>query len=256
MSKNKIDNYSLWEKFKEEGDQQARKELILANLSLVKYQAGRVNLLVPDFIDQDDLESFGTIGLIDAVEKFDYQRGVNFSTYASIRIRGAIMDHLRKMDWLPSSTRRAGKLIKKTIEEMSSRLGRRPEIKELAAELDYSRDKIRDIYQKIYSADWLSLYREVGDGQLTDFIPGDKKREPENIIDEEETEMVLAAALDELTKKQYLVISLYYYEELTQQEIAEVLELSPARISQIHKKAVHRLRGFLGGHKEQLVGSN
>lgn len=256
MAEKKIKNYSLWKKYKEEGDQQARKELILSNLSLVKYQAGRINLLVPDFIDREDLESFGVVGLIDAVEKFDYNKGVQFNTYGSIRVRGAIMDYLRKLDWLPSSTRRCGKEIKKTAEKMASRLGRPPRIDELAEKLDYSVARVRKIYQKIYSADWLSLYRDIGDGQLNDILPGDSKLEPENIVTGNEAETVLAAALEKLTEKQYLVISLYYYEEMTQQEISEIMEVSPARISQIHKKAVYRLRGFLSSKKEQLVGSN
>lgn len=254
MGQEEIKHYQLWKKYKEKGDMEARRELILSFLTLVKYHAGRINLLVPDFIDRDDLESFGVIGLIEAVEKFDYTRGIEFSTYASKRIKGAIFDHLRNLDWLPDSVRRRGKKVKKTVREMTEKNGERPALEELEKELSLSREKIKQVYQQMYSADWLSLFQEMGEGQLKDFLVSDKMTHPEDDVTNQEAEKVLAEALEKLSKQQYLVISLYYFEEMTQKEIAETLDLSPARVSQIHKKAIYRLRGFLGQKKGQLTG--
>ncbi len=254
MMNEKIDNYSLWEEFKENNNQQARQELILSYLSLVKYQAGRVKMLVPGFIEKEDLESFGIIGLIHAIERFDYKRGIKFSTYATRRIRGAIIDHLRNLDWLSSSLRRKGKEIKKTFSRLSDELGRKPTKKELLEHLDISEDKLDKIYNKLYSAQWLSLQQDMGEGKLFDFIEGNKNQEPEKILDRKEKEKILAQAIDKLPRKEFLVISLYYYEDMTQEEIAKTLELSAARVSQLHKKAIYRLRGHLSSKKQQLAG--
>ncbi|MFW5984693.1 MAG: sigma-70 family RNA polymerase sigma factor [Halanaerobiaceae bacterium] len=249
-----IKNYSLWEKYKKDEDQEARQKIILDNLSLVKYHAGRISMLVPEFIEKQDLESFGVIGLLEAVENFDHTRNIEFKTYASNRVRGAIMDHLRSLDWLPDSIRRQGKLIKKKITEIKAKKGRKPDSMELAKELNLSQEKVKRICQMLYSSNWVSLYQESGEGQLSDFISGAKEEEPENVFAQKEAEAVLTEALEKLTRQQYLVISLFYFEELTQKEIARTLDLSPARISQIHKKAIFRLRGFLSSKKQKLVG--
>lgn len=248
-----VENYELWQKYKEKGDKDAREQLILAYLPLVKYQAGRVKMLVPGFIEKDDLESFGIIGLIDALKRFDYKKGIKFSSYASKRIRGEIIDHLRDLDWLPHSLRQKGKKLRRKAEKMAQSLGRKPGMDELARELDISREKINNLYYKLYSSQWVSLYKEMGEGRLLDIMQAKSEDCPESSFQNRQAIKLLTEAINGLNKKERLVISLYYYEELTQSEIAEVMDLSPARISQLHKKAVYRLRGSLSNKKEQLV---
>ncbi|MFW5856031.1 MAG: sigma-70 family RNA polymerase sigma factor [Bacillota bacterium] len=250
-----IENIQLWKEYKENSDKNARQKLIKNYLPLVKYQAGRVEMLVPDFIEKEDLESFGIIGLLDAIERFDHRRGIKFKTYASRRIRGEIIDHLRRLDWLPHSMRRQGKKLKKAAERLRDELGRRPTVEELSQEMDLPREKINELYHKLYSSQWISLYSEMGEGEsvILDLIPDNTGKNPEKELDNSITVELLAEAIDNLGEKQKLVISLYYYEELTQVEIAEVMNLSEARISQIHQKAVYRLRGYLSHKKGQLV---
>jgi len=249
----KIEDFDLWKKFKKNNDQQARKQLILNHLTLVKYHAGRIKMLVPDFVDQEDLESFAVIGLIDALEKFDFERGIEFKTYASKRIKGAIIDHLRKLDWLPQSVRRQGRQVREVVRKMSGKLGRKPTLQEISREVKIDITRLKNILDMLYSADWVSLYQKKGEGQLKDFVAGNSDEEPENIFQQKQTEELLIEVLEKLPEKEYLVISLFYYEEMSQQEIAEVLNLSPARISQLHKKAVYRLRGFLSNKKLQFA---
>lgn len=247
------DEYTLWQQLKEKGCKEAREKLIIKYLSLVKYQAGRIKMLVPTFIEQGDLESYGVIGLIDAIERFDPEKGIKFKTYASKRIRGEIIDYLRRLDWLPHNLRQDGKRIKAEAERLTKKLGKSPSIEELASNLNISRKKINSLYYKIYSSQMVSLYNQVGDNPLLNLLQEEEGKQPESIFQEKEKEKILSKALEQLNEKEYLVISLYYYEELTQVEIAEVMNLSPARISQIHKKAVYRLRGLLSRKKEQLV---
>ena len=250
-----IDNYKLWKEYKEDNSSEAREKLIKEYLPLVKYHAGRVKMIVPEFVEKDDLISFGVIGLIDALEKFDYNKKIEFSTYANKRVCGEIIDHLRDLDWLPHSLRRDGKKLKKTVEEMTQNLGRRPTVDEISEKIDFSRKKINKLYYKLYSSQWVSLDQELGDGESTilDTISSNENNNPLQKLKKDKAVQILSEAIEKLKEKQKLVISLYYYEDLTQVEIAEIMELSEARISQIHKKAVYRLRGFLSRKKEQLL---
>jgi len=254
MKEKRIDNYGLWQKLKTNNSERARQELIINYLSLVKYQVGRIRLIIPGFIEGEDLESYGIIGLLDAIEKFDYHQGIEFKTYASKRIRGEIIDYLRKLDWLPHSLRQEARQLKETASKISMKLGRRPTVDEIAEVLNISRERIEKIYYQLYSSQWVSLFKETGDdNRILDLIKEDSSQEPEECYQQKERENLLIEAIDRLNDPERLVISLYYYEELTQQEIAEVMELSPARISQIHRKAINRLRGFLSKKKEQFI---
>ncbi|ACL70413.1 sigma-70 family RNA polymerase sigma factor [Halothermothrix orenii] len=252
VSQEKVEYLDLWEAYKGKGSQEARKELILNYLPLVKYQVERVKMIIPDFIEEDDLESYGIIGLIDAIEKYDYRLGIKFNTYASRRIRGSIIDHLRKLDWLPHSLRREGKELQKVADKLAKELGRKPTVAELANKTNISREKVTKIYSKLNSAKWVSLYEDWGESTVFNFIKGDCLP-PDRILDKKERIKLLARAIDRLSESERTVISLYYYEELTQKEIAEVMGLSPARISQIHKRAVYRLRGYLARRKYDLL---
>ena len=249
-----IKYYNLWKKFKEEDCEQAREQLILNYLSIVKYHTGRINMLVPNFIDKEDLESYGIIGLINAVENFDYTRGIEFSTFADKRVKGAIIDYLRELDWLPASMRREAKKVKRTVKEMEGD-GQKPTMSEVSEKLNISKDRLKNIYQKVYSSEWVSLYNETGDEQILDFLEGNKKLKPDNQFQQNQARKLLKEALEKLPENEYLVISLYYYEELSQKEISSIMEVSASRVSQLHKKAVYRLRGSLSRKKTEIVGS-
>ncbi|MFW5999088.1 MAG: sigma-70 family RNA polymerase sigma factor [Halanaerobiaceae bacterium] len=248
----KPDNYRLWQKYKNEGDKQARSELIENYLHLVKYHAGRVKMLVPDHVEREDLESYGIIGLIDAVEKFDHRIGIKFTTYAARRIRGEIIDQLRRLDWLPSSLRKKEKEIREKKEELAGELGHTPDEDELLAELDMTREELYRVYHRIATSGRTSLDEDSRGYSLMELIGGGNDC-PEKEFSRRDREEILARAVDKLAEKERLVLSLYYYEGLTQVEIAKIMELSPARISQLHKKAIYRLRGFLSRKKKQLI---
>ena len=247
-----LSNQDLWRRFKEENDQKAREELIMEYLDLVKYQAGRINTYVPDRVELEDLESYGIIGLIDAIEKFDPKRGYKFNSYAQKRIKGEIIDQLRKLDWLPHSLRQKAKIIKNKSRELESKLNRNPKIDELVDELDFSKSQITKVLKKLEESQWVSIYSELNGKSLIDWLPSSKVNKPQKVLDKKNATKILKKAIENLSDKQKLVVSLIYYEELTQKEVAEVMELSPARISQIHKKAVYRLRGYLSRKKEEF----
>ncbi len=250
----KIDNYDLWQKFQKDGDETIRNKLVLENLSLVKFQAQRLGELLPDFISREDLESYGIIGLLQAIDRFDSERGIKFSTFASKRIRGAMIDHLRKLDWLPHSMRREAKEVMEAREQLKSESGREPDMDELAEATSLSKKRIEKIHSYLDSAQWLSLDTDYEDATLYDFISSDEEGPLEN-LEKSQQRKLLAEVIEKLDKQEKTVISLYYYEGLTQQEIAEVMELSPSRISQLHQKSIQRLRGFLS-RKKEMAGGN
>ncbi|MFW5981247.1 MAG: sigma-70 family RNA polymerase sigma factor [bacterium] len=245
MSFKKSKEYSLWKKYKKEQDQATFQELVLKYLPQVKYHASRIKMMVPDFIEEDDLVSYGILGLMDAVNKFDPDKGVLFKSYASRRIRGEIIDHLRKLDWLPHSVRRQGKHLMELSEKISKKSGKKPNIDQLSKASNISKEKIKDIYHKMYSSQWVSLYEEFGDMAIVDFLSEDDKKRPESVYQDKEREDHLIKAIDSLDKQEKLVVALIYYEEMSQKEVAEIMDLSAARISQLHKKAVKRLKALL-----------
>ena len=248
--KSKIENYDLWNKFQKENSEVAREKIILNNLDIVKYQARRVSVLIPNFIDEDDLQSYGMIGLIEAVERFNPEMGYKFSTFASKRVRGAIIDFLRDLDWLPHSIRSDAKKIINKKEDLRNN-GLCSDVSILAEKLDLSKSRIKKILRYFNASQWLSLDSEYEDATLLDIVSS-SIAEPDKKLDKEATKEILIEAVKKLNEQERLVVSLYYYEELTQEEIAEVLELSTARISQIHKKSIQRLRGYLANKKNDL----
>ncbi|MEC9490343.1 MAG: FliA/WhiG family RNA polymerase sigma factor [Halanaerobiales bacterium] len=244
---------SMWKKYKEEQDQAAREELIMKHLNLVRYAAGRIMILLPEYIDKEDLESYGIIGLIQAVENFDYQRGVSFSTFALPRIKGEIYDFLRSRDWLPTNMRRQLKELESQRESFKAKNGREPIPEELSELTGIREDRIKTIEQHKQMSDWLSLSQEYDGVELIDLLASDLKSAVDHLAHQEAVS-VLAEKIDSLSEQEKLVISLYYYEELTQVEIAEIMNLSSARISQIHARAVRRLRAMLSRSKEYFSG--
>jgi RNA polymerase sigma factor for flagellar operon FliA len=255
------DKKELWIQYKEEGDEDAREQLILEYLPLVKQVAGRVSVGLPPHVDKDDLIGQGMLGLLDAVEKFDHTKGVKFETYGVIRIRGSMMDGLRKADWVPHSLRAKSREVEEAYTTLENRLGRSPRDEEVAEELDISVEEFQELLSDL-SYMTLSSLEEYLAGAEEDGVP----RMVKNTIEDEsspdpleaaEWQMkreVLADAIRQLPDKEKLVITLYYYEGLISKEIAQVMELSPSRISQLHTKAILRLRGRLGRMKSTLVG--
>ncbi|MDZ7672986.1 MAG: FliA/WhiG family RNA polymerase sigma factor [Halanaerobiales bacterium] len=247
-----LSNRKLWQRYKNKNDQEARNQLILEYLDLVKYQAGRVKTQLPDRIELEDLESYGVIGLIDAIEKFEPERGYKFNSYAQKRIKGEIIDQLRKLDWLPHSIRQKAKVIKSVSQELENKLKRKPTVDEITEKVDFSKSEIKKVLKKLEESQWVSIYSELNGRSLIDWLPSSKSDKPERVLDKKHATNVLKNAIENLNERQKLVVSLIYYEELTQKEIAEIMDLSPARISQIHKKSVYRLRGYLSRKKQDF----
>ena len=220
-------------------------------LPLVKYIAGRLAISLPRSVELDDLINAGVVGLIDAYNNFDVGKGVKFETYASLRIRGSILDELRGMDWVPRSTRARSREVERTISKLEGQLGRSPTEAELADELDVTMEEYYQIMDDVSSAALLSLDEmSFGDDDDKPVSLVDTLRsqdQPSALVNLERLEMrdLLADSLGQISEQERLVVALYYYEELTLKEIGQVLELSESRVSQLHTKAVLGLRAKL-----------
>ncbi|MBI3014028.1 MAG: FliA/WhiG family RNA polymerase sigma factor [Candidatus Tectomicrobia bacterium] len=232
-------------------DARMRDELILEYTPLIKYIAHRIAMRLPPHVEIDDLISSGVIGLMDAIEKFDPSLDIQFKTYAEFRIRGAILDELRAMDWVPRSVRQKAALLENTYAELEQRLGRAATDEEAAAALNIS---VPQLYEMIDQARGIALISldelgvSFGDGDrksLLSFLADPKEIDPTTLLNLDEIKAATAQCIEHLPEKERLVISLYYYDELTMKEIGRVLEITESRVSQIHTKAILRLRGKL-----------
>ena len=218
---------------------------------MIKYVANRIALRLPPHIEIDDLISVGVLGLIDAIEKFDPSRGAKFKTYAEFRVRGAILDELRSMDWVPRSVRQKASALDGVVQKLQNELGRPPEDDEVAGEMGVSMDELFNTINEtksmpILSLEDLGILKESGEQQsLLDCLAGKGDADPQTFLRLSELKEIIAKAIDTLPDKERLMISLYYYEELTMKEIGEVLGITESRVSQIHSKAVFRLRSKL-----------
>ena len=230
---------ALWKKYRLDDNQQAREEIILKHLGLVRYAVGRIIIMLPDQIEAEDLESYGIIGLIEAVEKFDFKRGVEFSTFALPRIKGEIYDYLRSKDWLPDNMRRELKRVAEQRENFKAKTGREPEQEELTELTGINKKRLNTIERHSQLANWISLSQDFDGAELIELIAADLDQAVDKLSDEEAVNL-LSEKIEMLSKNEKLVLSLYYYEELTQVEIAEVMDLSAARVSQLHSQAVRR----------------
>lgn len=249
-----------WEEFKTTGSAEAREALILAYVPLVKYVAGRVSVGLPSNVDFDDLVSYGVFGLVDAVEKFDPDRGVKFETYAVARIRGAVIDGLRSIDWVPRSVRQKSKELEQTIGALEAKLGRPATDAEIAEALNITVEEYHELLSEVKGVTLASLDEvwsgdpeEEGKIPFGQMIENTGSEDPTARVEDVEVKRVLAEAIDHLPERERLVVALYYYEGLTLKEIGEVLRVSESRISQIHTKAILRLRGRLSRFRESLV---
>ncbi len=242
----------LWQEFKTTASQALRERLILHYSPLVKYVAGRVGVGLPPNIEQSDLVSYGIFGLIDAIEKFDLERSIKFETYAISRIRGAIIDELRAIDWIPRSVRYKAREVEKAYARLEAELHRTPTEPEVAAEMGISLAELHAIFSQVSFVnvvaldELLSVGGEKGDKlSLVDTLEDPKAQDPVMAFESEETKYLLAKAINHLPEREKIVVTLYYYEGLTLAEIGKVLGVTESRICQMHTKAVLQLRGKL-----------
>ena len=240
---------SLWKEYRGNNNQEAREEIILKHLGLVRYAAGRIMIMLPDHIEKEDLESYGIIGLIEAVEKFDYKRGIEFSTFALPRIKGEIYDYLRSKDWLPDNMRRELKIVENEKENYKAKTGKIPEHSQLAELAGIEEERLNTIERHSQMANWISLSQDFEGIELIELIAADLDKAVDKLTEDEAVNL-LSEKIDNLSENERLILTLYYYEELTQIEIAEIMDLSAARISQIHSQAIRRLRGMLSRSKQ------
>jgi RNA polymerase sigma factor for flagellar operon FliA len=238
----------LWSKYKSTGSQDARDRLIVHYSPLVKYVAGRVSVGLPQHIEQSDLVSYGIFGLIDAIDKFDTDRNIKFETYAIARIKGAIIDELRSIDWVPRSVRAKARSVEKAYAKLEAQLLRTPSDEEVAEELGITEADLHTIFNQISFVGLVALDEVLsGSGDrgesttLGDTIP-DKGEGPVAAFEVEEMKQILASAINRLGDREKIVLTLYYYEGLTLADIGDVLGVTESRVCQIHTKAVLQLR--------------
>jgi RNA polymerase sigma factor for flagellar operon FliA len=256
----KSDNANeLWQEYRSTRSHELREKLVLRYVTLVKYVAGRLAIGLPPSVQADDLISSGILGLMDAIDKYDLERDTRFETYAVTRIRGAILDELRALDWIPRSTRQKARKLENTYIELENSLGRAATMEEVAKKMNLSTSALYGLLDEVRSTNLVSLDEFVqgkdGDGQtrLVDAVEDRVSLDPTDRIDIEDLKDVMNGAILRLPPRERLVIALYYYEELTLKEIGSILNVSESRISQIHTKAIVRLRGKLRSQVKSLV---
>ncbi len=223
-----------------------RSQMIRDNMQLVELLVERMVSQVPSFMTRDDMTSAAMVGLIDAANKFDVSKGVKFRTFAEYRIRGSIYDEMRKLDWFSRSLREKQSRLAKTMLNLERKLGRSPEEIEMAQAMDMTLQQYHDLLNKVSHLGCVSLHETLdhteGGRSFLDNLEDVNSSTPIDLIESEELTHTVAQILEELSEKERLVIAFYYYEELTQKEIAEILEVSEGRISQLHSQALLKLR--------------
>ena len=243
----------LWEEYSKNKTPELRERIIIEYASLVKIVAGKLGIYLGYNVEYDDLVGYGTFGLIDAIDKYDFDKGVKFETYASLRIRGAILDQVRRMDWLPRTLRQKQKRMDAAYQKLETESGRFATDEELAAELEISVEELGQWQAQTKAAGVVSLdeYLEQGsENGIVGTVESEEFAQPEKQMEQKTMKELLVQSLESLTEKEKKVILLYYYEELTLKEISEVLEVSESRISQLHTKAIQKLRLKLGNQIE------
>jgi RNA polymerase sigma factor for flagellar operon FliA len=239
-----------WDEYKSTGSGRSRDALILHFSPLVKYVAGRVAVGLPANIEQADLISYGIFGLIDAIDKYEPERGIKFETYAISRIRGAIIDELRAIDWVPRSVRFKAREVEKAYTNLENKLKRPPSDAEIAEEMSIGLDELHNIYTQLSSVSLVALDElmtvegEKGDRlSLVETLEDTKATSPSDAFETEEMKGILTEAINRLPEREKIVVTLYYYEGLTLAQIGQVLGVTESRICQMHTKAVLALRG-------------
>ena len=232
----------LWISYKEQNNKEAKDALIVHYVALVKIIAGRLYSSYNAHIEFDDLLGYGIIGLIDAIEKFDYKKQIKFETYANIRIRGAIIDQIRHMDWIPRSTRQKYKKIEEAIAKLQKIHGNELTDEHIANELEMSLEDYSKLVGEVTTYSIVSLEEKLEDNSNFDITSNTLDFQPEESYTDREVKRILAETIENLQEKEKKVMQLYYYSELTYKEIAELLTISESRVSQIHTKAIAKLK--------------
>jgi len=244
----------LWKQYAETKNPAIREKLIIEYSHLIKFIAGRLNIYFGQNVEYDDLVGFGVFGLIDAIDRFDINKGVKFETYASLRIRGAIIDSIREMDWVPRSLRQKNKELEKVYWELENQLGHAASDRDVAEKMGISLDELykllnnANVNSMISLEEFLEQNYEIG----VDFPNSNTDTCPDRQIEITEIKEILGCTIDKLPEKEKKVITLYYFEELTLKEISAIMNVSESRISQLHTKAILRMRGKLARHKSIL----
>lgn len=247
MEEEQIDVKALWESFQKKQGEEERDALIVHYLPLVKLNVGRVASGLPSHIKLDDLYSSGITGLIKAVEKYDSSRGGKFESYASLLIKGAIIDELRELDWIPRSVHQKANMITGAQSTLQQKLGREPDDDELCAHLGLGQGEFEELLHRVRPAILIPLNSSFNteDDPLSERIPDDNQKTSYEIAHKKEFMLLLEKAISELPEQEKRVLSLYYFDELMLKEIGKILGVTESRISQIHTKALLRLRGKL-----------
>ncbi|MCR5673914.1 MAG: FliA/WhiG family RNA polymerase sigma factor [Lachnospiraceae bacterium] len=240
----------LWKDYSQNPSAELREKLILEYAPLVKLVAGRLSMYLGYNVEYDDLCSYGIFGLIDAIDKFDANKDVKFETYASLRIRGSILDQIRKMDWIPRTVRQRQKQISAAISEVEAATGKTATDEQVAMALGITDDEYAAWQSQMNVTNLVSLddFVEQGSDVADNRGLSSQPARPEEHIEQEELKKMLGEALNLLTEKERMVVVLYYYEELTLKEISNVLEVSESRVSQLHTKALGKMKGKMGNY--------
>ena len=254
MALSEAEKKKLWDKYMKTKSQEIREQLILEYVNLVNLVAGRMGMYLGYTVEYDDLVGYGIFGLNDAIDKFDLEKQVKFETYASLRIRGAILDQIRKMDWIPRTLRQRQRQMDHACMKLESELGRPASDAEIANELDISVEEYNGWKNEAQFMNLVSLddyLEQGGDGRME--VAGSRRFDhPEQAVEKRELKKMLAEALKSLTEKECSVITLYYYEDMTLKEISQVLSVSESRVSQLHTKALRKIKEQLGDSVELL----
>ena len=245
-----VDKEKLWDDYRKNPTPALREQLIIEYAQLVKLVAGRLSMYLGHNVEYEDLVSYGIFGLIDAIDKFNMEKNVKFETYASLRIRGAILDQIRKMDWIPRSLRQKQKKIDAAMSKIEADKGHVATDEEIAKELGISIDELNEWQGQTKASNIISLdeYTDAGSEVKMDATRNAHFQQPEDAVEKEELKKKMVQAIDTLTEKERNVIVLYYYEEMTLKEISLVLEVSESRVSQLHTKALNKMKKVLGDY--------
>ena len=250
-----VERQKIWEKYTKNPTQEMREQIIIEYAPLVKIVAGRLSMYLGGNVEYEDLVSYGVFGLIDAIDKFDTNKDVKFETYASLRIRGSILDQIRKMDWIPRTVRQRQRKIDEAIKSLEARTGKTPTDEMLAEELGVSGEELLSWQSQLKVTNVVSLneFVESGNEPVMDAKGNFRFAQPEEVIAETELKRMLKDAMQLLTEKEQKVILLYYYEDLTLKESSRVLEVSESRISQLHTKALQKMKKKMGPYMNILT---
>lgn len=242
--------YDLWKEYSSNGSQNVREQLLTQYIPLVKYVAGKMMFSLPTCVDYNDLLSAGIMGLIGALDRFNPDQGVKFETFVLPRIKGAILDELRTLDWAPRSLRSKARLVEKVSEQLEKELGRTASSHEIASELKMEIEEYGGVLREVSKASLLSLdgsriEENENYTSMYDLLENPHSENPHRNIEHEELKKLLIQAIENLNEQEKIVMALYYYEELTLKEIGQVLNITESRVSQIHSKAISSLKSAL-----------